>query len=230
MARVDEHPSAKGDLAAGSTPSSAITSESQLIALRYSRIWFTTRYRAVLLAGLISLLPCGRLWAQTSLPFDVQVPLLLKVLSYDRALNRNGSGDLVLAVLYDAANSTSTAAKTAFTRAVRASDVSVVNGRTVKLVEINVAAGQVGAAMKDKGATAAYLTPGLEARLEQLVAASAEAKVTLMGGSERYVKQGAAVGVAEAGGRPEILINLRTARTAGADLPAPLLKIATVIQ
>jgi hypothetical protein len=218
------------DLVDGTTALFCFHIELRLIALTPANTRFTTRQRTILLACLISLVPCGPLRAQAGLPFEVQVPLLLKVLSYDRALNRNGSGDLVLAVLYDAANSTLTAARTAFTRAVRASDVAVVNGRTIKVVEINVAAGHVGTAMKEKGVTAAYLTPGLDARLEQLVRAAVEAQVTLMSGSERYVKQGVAVGVGAAGGKPEILINLRTARTAGADLPAPLLKIATVIQ
>lgn len=161
---------------------------------------------------------------------QLQVPLLLKVLSYDRALNRLGTGDLVVAVLYDAANATSSEVRQGFGKALRSGKVSVVNGRRIEVVEINVASGQTATALRDRKATAAYVTPGLEGRLKDIVRAATETKVTLMGGSEAYARAGVAVGVASAAGKPQLFVNLPASRAAGADLPAALLNIAKVIQ
>jgi hypothetical protein len=163
-------------------------------------------------------------------PMSVQVPLLLRVLAYDRALARNGGADVVLAVLYDAASDGSVQAKNAFTRAVREGDVRAVNGRPLRVVEVNVAGGNLAASLRSGQASAAYLTPGLEGRLPSIVRSAAESRTLLLCGSEGYVRTGVAVGIGAAAGRPRLLINLPAARTAGADLPAALLNVATVIQ
>jgi hypothetical protein len=183
---------------------------------------------AVLLLVGLSTLP--RLSAQGDLPLNAQVPLLLRVLAYDRALSRSGEGDVVIAVLYDAANPTSSGARSAFARTVRAGTISTVNGRAIRIVEINVAGGQVDTELARTRAVAAYLTPGLDGRLDQLVAAARSSGTLLMTGSPGWVRRGVSVGVGSEGGRPRIFINLPAARAAGADLPANLLQIATVIQ
>lgn len=186
--------------------------------------------RPLAAAGIACFVALQVLGAQADLPMDTQVPLLLRVLSYDRALARNGTGDVVIAVLYDAASSESNAARTTFARAVRASGITAVNGRTLRLVEVNVAAGQVGAVLQRHRATAAYLTPGLEGHLAAVVAGGEASRALLLSGNARYVRSGVAVGVGTQDGRPRLFINLPAARAAGSDLPAALLQIATVTQ
>lgn len=168
--------------------------------------------------------------ARDDVPMNVQVPLLLRVLAYDRALARNGGDDVVLAVLYDAASDPSVQARNNFTQTVRSGTVRAVNGRPLRVVEVNVAAGNVTASLRAAHATAAYLTPGLEGRLQPIVRGGAEGRVLLLCGSEDYVRAGVAVGIGFAAGRPRLLINLPAARAAGADLPAALLTVATVVQ
>jgi hypothetical protein len=189
----------------------------------------TLRLRVALAAAL--LLACiPQLGAQADLPLNVQVPLLLRVLAYDRALSRTGAGDVVVVVLYDAASTVSGESRAAFVRAVRSGSITTVNGRAIKLVEVNVAAGQVGAALRQNRAVAAYLTPGLDARVDELVSAGSASRTLLMTGNAQWVRRGVSVGVGTAGGRPKLFINLPAARGAGADLPATLLQIATVVQ
>lgn len=188
-----------------------------------------SRLRAVVSAFLLVVMSATA-HAQSDLPMDLQVPLFLRVLTYDRALNRNGGGELVIAVLYDAGNAASNTARTSFVRAVRGGRVSSVAGRSIKVVEINAAAGQVDASLKQHRAAAAYVAPGLDARLREIVSAATANKVTLLSGSASHARRGVAVAVGEQGGKPKLFINLPAARSAGADLPAPLLNIAEVIQ
>ncbi|HEV2146015.1 MAG TPA: YfiR family protein [Longimicrobiaceae bacterium] len=190
----------------------------------------TRKLRVPIAAALLLLACIPRLGAQTDLPLDVQVPLLLRVLAYDRALDRSGDGDVVVAVLYDAASTASSESRSAFARAVRGGKITTVNGRTIRLVEINVAAGQVDAALRRNRAVAAYLTAGLDARVDQLVAAGGASRTLMMTGNSEWVRRGVPVGVGTAGGRPQLVINLPSARGAGADLPSSLLQIATVVQ
>ncbi len=172
----------------------------------------------------------GGIRAQGALPVRVQVPLLLKALSYDRALGRNGTSEVVLAVLYDGASATSTDAKTEFMRAVKESELKSVGARPIRVVELNVAAGQLAARLRERSASVVYLTTGLERRLPEVVEAATVTQVTTMGGSEQYARAGLALAVAAVGDRPKVFVNLPAARLTGADLSVALLRVSTVIQ
>ncbi len=182
-------------------------------------------WAVALLAG-----TAGGIRAQDALPARVQVPLLLKALSYDRALGRNGASEIVLVVLYDGASAASTDAKTEFVRTVKASELKAVGSRPVRVVEVNAAAGQLLARLKERNAAVVYLTPGLEDRVPGVAEAAAALRVTTLGGSEQYARAGLAVAVAAVEGRPRLFVNLPAARATGADLSAALLSLSTVIQ
>lgn len=187
-----------------------------------------TRWSWVAVAALC-MAPLG-LKAQTSLPAQLEAQILLRVLAYDRALERNGSGDLVIAVLYDGGSKTSNYFRTNIVRALKGSPVQSVGGRPLVIAEIDVVPGNVAQALKQRGAAAAYITPGMDSRLPALVAAAQESHVTTLGGNSLFARRGVSVSVDTFGGRPQVWVNLASARAAGADLSAALLKLATVIQ
>ncbi len=166
--------------------------------------------------------------AQRALTPDVVGAVLLKVLSYDRALGRNGSGELVVGVVFDAASPASERARELVGGAMR--NVSSVAGRDVRIVELDAKAALEPDALKAQQLAAIYLTPGLDRHLSRLVAAAARSRVTTLGETDDYARSGVAVAVANADGRPSLTINLTAARREGADLQASLLRLATVIQ
>ncbi|HEX9109803.1 MAG TPA: YfiR family protein [Longimicrobiales bacterium] len=168
--------------------------------------------------------------ARAQLPAQAEVQILMRVLAYDRALDRNGGGDVVVAVLFDAGNAASSRARGDLVRELHSPNLQTILGRGVKVMEVNVAAGGLGDALRAAHASAAYLTPGLEGRLSGVLAATESARVTTVGGSESYARRGVAVGVSAESGRPQLFVNLASARAAGADLPSSLLRLTTVIQ
>jgi hypothetical protein len=80
----------------------------------------------------------------------------------------------------------------------------------------------------ESGCDVLYVTP-LRARGVADIASAARARRMLtLSGDASYVAAGLAVGIAIAGNRPQIVINLTAAREQGADFSAQLLRLAVV--
>ncbi len=160
-------------------------------------------------------------------PVGRQVPLLTRVLAFDRSLE--GSGPLVVALVYQERNRESRAARDAFEAALRGQALAV-HGRPVRVAPVAVTSvSGLAGRLHQAGADAAYVAPlrGLDAGA--VGRAASGAGVLSLTGVREYVSGGVAVGVGLRGGRPEILINRRAARAAGADLSARLLQLATTV-
>jgi len=168
--------------------------------------------------------------AQSALPPQAEAPILLRILAYDRALSRKPGDNLVIAILYDLANGASNHSRVAMGRAFRAAPVQSIGGRTLKYVELNMAAANVADALRQESVAAAYVTAGMGDRLPGIVSAAEAGRVTTLGGSMYYARRGVAVAVDTVAGRPQIFVNLSAARASGADLTSSLLKLATVFQ
>lgn len=160
-------------------------------------------------------------------PVSRQVPLLTRVLAFDRSLG--GSGPLVVAVVFQEPNRASREARDAFVEALRAQPATA-HGRPVRVapVALGSASGLAGQ-LRRAGAEAAYIAPLQGVDAGALARAAAEAGALSLTGVREYVSAGVAVGVGLRGGRPEILLNRRAAAAAGADLSARLLQLATVV-
>jgi hypothetical protein len=189
--------------------------------------------------GCRSLVPLGIALAAVAAPLRAQtvpanfkqVQVLLKVLSYDRALDRNGSGGIVVAVLYDGESSTSSQARAGAVQTVRAAAPSALGNQSVRVAEIDVSRGDLAAQLRSCGAVAAYLTSGLEGHLRAVAVAASKAHVTTLASSEGYAESGVAVGAESlADGRVALFVNLPAARAGGADLASSVLRLATVIR
>ncbi len=168
------------------------------------------------------------LCAQRALAPDVVGGVLMKVLSYDRALGRNGSGEVVVGVVFDAATPASEQARELVGGAMR--NVTTLAGRGVRVIDLEATAALEPQALKAQQLAAIYITPGLARHLPGLVAAAARSQVTTLGETDEYARGGVAVAVENTNGRPSLLINLPAARREGADLQSSLLHLATVIQ
>lgn len=172
-------------------------------------------------------LPPGA-WAQNVDATDATI--LVRALAYDRAIDRNGTGDLVVAVLFDPGSKSSARAAPNVLRAFKGAAVHGIGRRGLKLVQVDVSGAGLAQALRDAGAAAAYVTPGLDGRLDGILAAATAARVTTLAGSASYARRGVSIGLDGTGGRPQLYVNLAGSRAAGADLTSSLLKLATVYQ
>lgn len=165
-------------------------------------------------------------------PVDLQVPLLLKILTYDRSFEFKAKHAVTIAVAFVASDPASVAAKDAMIKT-----LEQVSGRTIKnlpirwaAVEFKDAAG-FDRAVRASRANVLYVAPGLGGQIGAILKTSRSYAVTTATGVPEFVQRGIAVGIGiKPGNKPDILINLPSSRSEGSEFDASLLRIATVVK
>jgi hypothetical protein len=163
---------------------------------------------------------------EMEVPVAVQIPLFLKVISFDRQLRARGQ-EYVVAVAYQSGNRASAEARDEAVRGFR-SEHPTVAGLPVRVVSIDIDHESLGEFLKTEQVSLLYVTPLRAVDVGTLVMAAGAAGVTTITGVPQYIAQGVAVSVRLQRDRPKILINLQGARLQGADFAAALLSLAEV--
>jgi hypothetical protein len=172
--------------------------------------------------------------AAEAMPFppDVQIALLLKVLTYDRSFQYKAKSGVTIGVVYVPTDPDSVKAKDEVL-----STLSRVSDRTIKNLPIKfVALEYKDAASLEKAVRANrvnvfYIAPGNAAGLPALLKMSKTFAITSATGVPEFVERGVAIGIGiKADKKPDILINLPASRTEGSDFDASLLRIARVMK
>jgi len=183
--------------------------------------------RTVLLCVLLSA-PRALSAQEMEIPVAVQVPLFLKVISFDRQLRaRGGQTEYVVSIAYQSGNRASVDARDEVVRSLKA-DRPTVLGLPIRIVTVDLDHESLADCLKTHAASLLYITPLRAVDVAALVTTANVAGVTTVTGVPQYVAQGVAVGVRLQRDRPRILINLQGARLQGADFAAELLKLADV--
>jgi hypothetical protein len=187
----------------------------------------------VLFAMLAGLMPRGAAAKEIAVPVSVQVPILIKILTFDRRLPQRARGRLVVGVLFQSRYRTSANVADEVCRSLDqlpAGARGSLDALEVSCVAIDLdATPALESAIKQKRIQVLYVSPLRAVSLGDVTAVSRAAQVTTLTGVPRYVETGVAIGVDLKGERPEIVINLAASRAEGADLAAQLLKLARVI-
>jgi len=165
------------------------------------------------------------------LPASAQVPLILKVLTYDRQFEAKASPEVKIGIVYSPADADSSKATDAITGI-----LNKFSGKTVKKLPIKywtieyVSPVRLEAVVEERGINVIYVSPGNDKNLEAIVRLSQAKKITTTTGVPDYVRKGIAVGIGSRRGKPQILINLEAAKSEGSEFDASLLRIATVVR
>jgi hypothetical protein len=188
------------------------------------------RAGSLLLGALLSVFSCAAGAEQMPLQAEAQIPLLLKVLTYDRNFEKKAGKELALGVVHDPTDRDSAKATDEV-----GSTLYKYSGKTVKKLPMKyytiefTGAADLERFVKEKGISALYLTPGSAKALPVVLKVSEDLDLITLTGIPEYVRRGVAVGIGVAQDKPEILINLAAARAQGSDFDASLLRLATVI-
>lgn len=199
-------------------------------AVLASRRWVVACF--VLLGPPALLLRAQALTAQVvAVPVDVQVPLFVKILSFDRNLSTRAHGELVFGVLCQGKYRTSASIAREVQREARRLSGLTIGGLQVRVVVIDLDnTPDLVAALHRLQVTVLYVSPLRAVHVNSVTAASRAAQITTLTGVPRYVESGLAIGIDMKGERPQIMVNLAASRAEGADLNAQLLKLARIVQ
>lgn len=189
-------------------------------------------FRSVALAGLLAALG-GQALAQAEMAVaaDRQVPLLLKILTYDRQLEAKAGRELVIGIV-----SSPTSLASAKAREDVESALHSYLGKTVKKLPLQyfwqdyTNADKLKAWIKAKRISVLYISPGTEKNLTAILEISRGNDVTSITGVPEYVEKGVSVGIGQRQAKPQILINLTSSKLEGSEFDASLLRIATIVK
>ena len=192
-----------------------------------------TRSARAVRAAALALLLGAPLAAAEPMPFppDVQVTLLLKILTYDRSFQVKAKSGVYIGVVYVAADAQSVKTKDEILKTLQ-----LVSDHTIKNLPIRFQAVEYrdGAGLEKvvrTGINVFYIAPGNSDSLNQLIHTSHTHGITTATGVPEYVQRGVTIGIGiKPDKKPDILINLPSSRSEGSDFDASLLRIATVVK
>lgn len=157
-------------------------------------------------------------------PVSIQVPLFLKVMTFDRQRNQQGDVELVVGIAFQNAFRASAGARD---DAVRALDA--IADRKIRVVLIDVDRDDVEDVLQQQHVSVLYVSPLRAYNVATLAASTGTLHVMTVTGVPHYVELGLAVGARLQNDRPQLLVNLAAARLCGADFTSELLKLARLV-
>jgi hypothetical protein len=160
-------------------------------------------------------------------PVALQLPLFLKVLSFDRNLSARAGDTLVVGVAYQSGYRASGVVKDAIVRA-GAGLRPAAGDLPFRIVAIDLDRESLATALSRLGVAILYVAPVRGVDMKAVAATTRAARVTTLTGVSHYVEQGLSVGLRLRGDRPQILVNLDASRLEGAEFGAEFLKLVQV--
>lgn len=160
---------------------------------------------------------------------DFQAKLFSKILTFDRNLQTRENKGLVIGILYQEQVRASLIIKNEFTNSLMA-----LNGKQAFIftcIPINIGTGKdLPKLLAQDNIDIFYVTPIRTIDIQEIAQLSQKYKKRTFTGVPEYVNLGLTVGVTIRNERPQILINLPTAKKSGANFTSQLLKISTLVK
>jgi len=164
-------------------------------------------------------------------PADLQVTLILKVLSYDRNFAARAAGELRIAVVISPGDPDSARARAQIVDVTQTLPFRMMRGVPIRYLFVEYASdAQLETFVTTNQIAVLYIAPGNQQNLDALLRISQSRQIVTATGVPEYVERGVAVGVGVRQDKPVILINLPSSKSAGTEFDASLLRIAKVIR
>jgi hypothetical protein len=177
-------------------------------------------------AGFVLAMPLAA--QEADVPVGLQIPLFLKVVSFDRQLASRMNEELVVAVAYQGGNRESVRAMEDAVGAIRGAR-GVPGMPELRVESIDLDKTSLVVELARRQVTILYVAPLRAVDIAIIADAARAARVTTFTGTPRYLSDGLAVSVRYQGERPKLLINVDAARLEGAEFSAELLQLAQVM-
>ena len=187
--------------------------------------------RTLVLVAVLARLAASQAQEEMAVPIEVQVPLLLRLLQFDRNLSsRATDGTVALGIAYQERFKASREAKDELVAVIGEKAGAIMGSTALHCVPLALDGGlNLPAAMAANRIRLLYITPLRAPNLVPLLRVSQEQKVLTLTGVTGFVKAGVAVGTDSRGGKPLLLINWSAAKAGGAELHSRLSLLKTVV-
>ena len=176
-----------------------------------------------------ALLPAAAVRADEATDPKVALPVLLKVVTYDRNFAARGSREFVLLVASEPAQQ---ALRAELLSTLKGLKLSSIHNRTLRLVEVEFKdQAFLDAKVQSERASAILAVPGLSgAGLTAVSEVAMDNQIYTLALDQAMAEKSLAIAVTVKDGRPQIVINQTAAKGIGAVFESSVLKLARVVQ
>lgn len=165
---------------------------------------------------------------EMAVPVEVQLPLFLKILTFDRSL---GAPPLVLGVVYQGKYRTSADVADRVRQTTKGALSPGAGAQPLRVVLLDIdEVGDLSEALSRLHVRVVYVSPLRAVAIRSISDVTRRAGIRTLTGVPGYVDDGLGIGIDLKGDRPEIVVNLEASRAEGADLDAQLLKLARIVR
>ena len=185
-------------------------------------------FALLLLPGLYSAGLCPA--QEMPVPVDLQLNLLLKIISFDRNLSSRNGDSLRVEVVYQEPFRNSLIVREQIESVFKKLSAPQVKGLPLALTMIDIYREKLDEAVVSKKVDILYISPLRAYDINSISGLCRSLGIVSVTGVPEYCGQGLAVGISQNRDRPEILINIRAAREEGANFSSQLLKLARVME
>ncbi len=175
-------------------------------------------------------LEAGPVYPNEIVPFDVQVPLVLKALTYDRNLKMRASDEVRIALVLPPKGAQSLADD--LQAAIRKLPGRTINGLAVVFTVVSATdEASLEEGLRRGQWAAAYILPGFSrAELTRVRRLCESRRVLPVAASIDDLQHGLAFGIGIQGSKPQIVVNLPASKACGSDFDLALLQLSRVLQ
>jgi len=186
--------------------------------------------RIILLCLPLFIFACPVLTQLTDIPVEEQVPMLVKVLSFDKNAPLK-KDDAVVGILYQHDRPVSNTVQHAIMSLRDSADVMLSNGTAVRFIPIALdATGRWKKKAREKNTVALIVTQVDDVFLPEISTFCREQRIISMTTVARYVEEGISLGVASSRGKKVLLVNLPVSLSEGAQFSSRVLQIAKILR
>lgn len=164
-----------------------------------------------------------------AVPVEIQYPLFLKILTFDRNLKTRVGKEIIIGIVYQGKFRSSLKTKDELVDVIKKSSIKNVHDIPIKQVSINIDENDLESTASKLEIDVLYITPIRAVDIESITKLSRNKKIVTLTGVTDYVKAGISVVIDVKDNQPQIVINLPGAKDEGVDFSSQLLRLSKVI-
>jgi YfiR/HmsC-like len=187
------------------------------------------RVRACLAAALALVCCVASGGAVQASPADDEAKILLRAISFDRALAARAGTEVVISVVYDARARGGEREREGRVLAFRKLSDRTIAGLPMRVIWCDCSQSRpIDEALR--GVDIVYLTSGARDCVRAVTAVTRRLRIASLASGRALVEQGVTIGVTIENSRPRLLVNLKASKAEGLDLASQMLQLAEVIK
>ncbi len=165
------------------------------------------------------------------MPVNVQIPLFLKILTYDNNLGREDPGTVTVGIVYTEGDEESEDLKVALEENLREYSDKTLKGHPMRFLSLPFnSVSSLRESVRTHGIKVLYVAVSDISEIRSITDVSRSMDALTISGNPAHVSQGVSVVLGIKEKKPEIIVNLPSSRKEGTDFSAHLLRVCRVMQ